>query len=63
MKTSKEIVVALCVLGATTGYLLARSTHGDDVCAALSRFEQKHSIKFPTVDFVDDFKKLHRGCG
>jgi hypothetical protein len=62
-KTPKEIVVCLCVLGATTAYLLARSTHREDVCAALSRFEQKHSMKFPTVDFVDDFKKLRQGCG
>jgi hypothetical protein len=52
--------VSLCVLGAATAYLLARSTQREDVCAALSRFEQKHSIKFPTVDFVDDFQKLRQ---
>jgi hypothetical protein len=62
-KTPREIVLALCVLGATTAYLLARSTRQKDVCAALSRFEQKYSMKFPTVDFVDDFQKLRQGCG
>jgi hypothetical protein len=62
-KTPKEIVVALCVLGATTAYLLAQSTHRSDICAALSRFEEKYSMKFPTVDFVDDFQNLRRECG
>jgi hypothetical protein len=61
-KTPKEIVVVICVLGATTAYLLAQSTHREDICAALSRFEQKYSMKFLTMDFVDDFKNLRRGC-
>ena len=52
-KTPKEIVVVVCVLGATTAYLLAQSTRHEDICTALSRFEQKHSTKFPTRDFVE----------
>jgi hypothetical protein len=46
-KTPPELVVAVCVLGTTTAYLLAQAQRREDICAALFRFEQKYSVTFP----------------
>jgi hypothetical protein len=43
-KTPKEVVVAVCVLGATTAYLLAQAQRRVDICAALFQFEKKYLI-------------------
>jgi hypothetical protein len=60
-KTPPELVVAVCVLGATTAYFLALAQRRDDICAALFQFEKKYWMKFPTMDFVDDFQEIRKG--